>query len=411
SDEIQALGKSFDDKLNWVTGLYFDFLHPPGLQDNFRSLFALPVGQNTDAFERNLDWSDAVYAQGTYDLSDWVKGLKFTAGARYTYERNKSTTYEYVEGPDGAPSDNCLVLVTRGGAPDCVNGFSSTQKALTWTLGLEYQINDKTMAYVTGRRGFKGGGYQLFYDAPDQDHYGPEYIEDVEVGVKSDWRIAGMRARTDLDIYRSYESQIQRLVIPVIPPYGPESFIANSADAVVQGIEFEGTLIPVTGVRLGVKYAYTNAAYDRAGAAAACGANPASTSFCPLNPLQNTPQNQLTVDLHYTLPIDAAYGEVTFGGSLYYQSKAALTDNAYVSAVGAIPYAATEPAYDLINLDGTWSNVMRRPIDLSFFMTNVANKLYRVGSDDLSYNVGFVSYVYGEPRMFGLSAKYHFGGR
>ncbi len=145
--------------------------------------------------------------------------------------------------------------------------------------------------------------------------------------------------------------------------------------------------------------------------AVACSAAATVPSFCPLNHFQNTPQNQVTVDAHYRLPLDPSQGAVSFGGSYTWQSAVALSDDSYVSAnaAGGNPAYATEAAYGLLNLDATWTNVMGHPIDLSLFATNVTDKVYRVGVSDLSYDFGVVSNVYGEPRMVGGSIKYHFG--
>jgi hypothetical protein len=50
-----------------------------------------------------------------------------------------------------------------------------------------------------------------------------------------------------------------------------------------------------------------------------------------------------------------------------------------------------------------------RPIDLSFFMTNVANSVHRMGSFNLYESVGTVGDVYNPPRMFGFELHYRFG--
>jgi len=300
--------------------------------------------------------------------------------------------------------------VAGGGSPDCINPFKSAQSAVTWTFGADYQVSDKTMVYVTGRRGFKGGGYQSNFVDINRNQYKPEYIEDVEIGLKSDWRLGGIRGRISVDAFRGTETDIQRLVNYEDPLVGPTAYIANSATAVVQGVEFEGTVIPVRGLDLNLKYAYTHAAYDKANAAALCAPVTTEPAFCPLNPLQDTPRHQLTFSAHYTFPTDPEFGKFTIGGSLYYQSKAALTDAGYAAAQAGNAYTTIEPAYHLVNLDATWANVMGQPFDLAFFMTNATNKLYRVGSNDLSYNLGFASYMYGEPRMFGMRLRYHFHG-
>ncbi|QKR98317.1 hypothetical protein F9288_00595 [Sphingomonas sp. CL5.1] len=70
-----------------------------------------------------------------------------------------------------------------------------------------------------------------------------------------------------------------------------------------------------------------------------------------------------------------------------------------------------EKPYGYLNLTAGWNNFLGYPLDIGFFMTNVTNKLYRIGTNDLTQNssVGTVSNMYSAPRMFGFSLKYRFG--
>lgn len=43
-------------------------------------------------------------------------------------------------------------------------------------------------------------------------------------------------------------------------------------------------------------------------------------------------------------------------------------------------------------------------------MTNATNKLYRISNTNLYQSVLTAASVYGEPRMYGLKLRYHFGG-
>ena len=105
------------------------------------------------------------------------------------------------------------------------------------------------------------------------------------------------------------------------------------------------------------------------------------------------------------LPLDPSIGEVSVGGRFYYQSKQAF------NSTSALNPNAVEKGYGLLDLNALWRNPMGAPVDLSFFITNVTNKLYRIGSNDLSQNssLGTRAEIYGPPRMFGFGLKYRFG--
>src|SRR3546814_11313807 len=48
--------------------------------------------------------------------------------------------------------------------------------------------------------------------------FDPETLKDVEGGIKADWRLSGIQARTNLAVYHSWYSNIQRSEVITIPP-------------------------------------------------------------------------------------------------------------------------------------------------------------------------------------------------
>ncbi|MBV9511567.1 MAG: TonB-dependent receptor plug domain-containing protein [Caulobacteraceae bacterium] len=426
SEELQLQGRSFDRALTWQAGLYADLKEPVGSQaDIVSELFLLTRTQ----FQGNTDRSKAVYAQGTYDFSKWIQGLSLTGGLRYTIQDNYSKTNEALVIP-GVVSF-CNVTTTTGGstpaqagdfvtpggiittnAAGCAFPLHDEEHALTYNVSLDYKLSSDKLLYVAARRGFKGGGFNATYSALDQAAYRPEYIQDVELGFKGDWQLPeDVKLRTNVALFRAHETDIQRLVTFVVDG-SPDSYVTNAATAIVQGVEFEGVLAPIPGLNLTARWAYTDASYNKTNVATACPAPGSSVTvplFCPLNKLQDTPQNQITLDAHYTLPLDRHYGTVTVGGDWVYQTAVALTDNSWAATQVGDTAAEIQGAYALLNFDATWTNFMSKPIDLSLFVTNATNEVYRIGSDDLTYDFGVASAIYGEPRMFGGSIKYRFG--
>ena len=65
--------------------------------------------------------------------------------------------------------------------------------------------------------------------------------------------------------------------------------------------------------------------------------------------------------------------------------------------------------YGLLGLNIQWQNVAGSNFDLGAFATNLTNEKYIISSQGVSYQNGFNSYIYGEPRMYGMSLRYHFG--
>src|SRR3546814_3512271 len=99
---------------------------------------------------------------------------------------------------------------------NCIRNINDSYDAITYNFSLDYRLNSKVLLYATTRRGYNSGGFNPSVPASQepsapQPAYGPEYIRDYEVGIKADWRLAGMPVRTNL---RSEEhtSELQSLM-------------------------------------------------------------------------------------------------------------------------------------------------------------------------------------------------------
>src|SRR6185312_4946025 len=93
---------------------------------------------------------------------------------------------------------------------NCVAANDANFHQGTWTIGLDYQVTPNTLLYVTARKGYKSGGFNEYAPTAALDVFKPETVIDTEIGVKSDFTIAGMSTRIDLDAYRGNYNAIQR---------------------------------------------------------------------------------------------------------------------------------------------------------------------------------------------------------
>src|SRR3546814_20389219 len=68
----------------------------------------------------------------------------------------------------------------------------------TWQVGLDWQVTPDLFAYAVTRRGYRTGavnsptfsGRLRPYQTVD-----PETVTDIEIGVRSDWRVGDVRGR------------------------------------------------------------------------------------------------------------------------------------------------------------------------------------------------------------------------
>jgi len=415
SDELRLSGKLFDNRISWSAGAYTDNQKPAGAFENMST--QVGASQNL-VLQYAKTWETAGYGNAEIDLRDFLPGLKLNGGIRYSVDKNHSDVTKYngpIPAPGIATSASSLphgVCVRFNGNP-CID-LRATFTALTYTAGVTYQFNPAQMVYAKVSRGYRPGGDNASNPVGVSPAYDPEYDLSVEVGAKADFDIRGVKLRTDVALFHDNYSNIQQLItlpsVPGAPSQG--SLVRNVDDAVIQGVEFEGTLLPFRGMTLDLVYAYTDAAFKHlptdplSNPTSPC--NPFSfviAGFCGENAFGFTPRNKLGLSADYDLPLDPAIGVISIGGTWNYQSKDWLVTSSNLDPRGV------QPAFSTLDLRATWHKVLGHPVDLSFFMTNVTNQLYKAGVDDLEQASSLGSYasIYAPPRMFGFGLKYRFG--
>jgi iron complex outermembrane receptor protein len=401
TEEFQLQGKALDEKLSWVAGGYLEFDHPLG--DTL--LPSAAVGTVSYYHFHDSERSEALFAHGIYDLSDWVEGLRFTAGYRYTWdyvstqERGTNNGDGVVRGAGGAPT-NCAEPVVGTFDNNCAAGSDSHFSSFGWNLSLDYQVSPSTLVYVRSGNAYRPGGTNPQVLLQFQD-LKPEHVTDVEVGVKSDWDVYGVHFRTNVDgFHTSYKAIQVAQLVEVTDSTGAQhaaSETLNAASADLQGGEFEGTIVPFKGLELSPHASYIYAYYDQY--PAAFGA--ISSSANP--PFFYVPKWAYGLLTTYHLPVDEAWGDIAI--SLDYS----WTGHEY-ETVTAGEIQNILPSFENWNLNVDWTNVFGYPVDLGAFVTNLTNNTHITGINTIYTTLGFTSYTYDAPRMFGFSAKYRFGG-
>lgn len=376
TDEMQILGKGFfGGRFDWTTGAFYSDQGPPD-HGEFPTLalqVLMPAGtppdvENMVLHRRLLLTSKAVYAQGTYDLSSLISGLKLTAGVRDTWDRQVNAT-----------------LSSAG-----ISGVAASSSAPTWTVALDYQLSPATLLYFTSRRGYRSAGAVA---APNGVifPYSPEYLVDYEVGVKSDWKVAGVPVRTDADVYYQDYKDIQ--VEEVIPYPGQPAGLditANAASARLQGAEVEGLALLTKHLEVGVNFSYLGFKYLSFGP----GVNSAGLIA---GETANRIPFEYGVSARYILPVPGELGDASLRANWHWQDHS-----------GDFLGTSQIPAYGLLNLSLDWNGVDGAPVDAQVFVSNALNKTY------ISGGIGFIGVsevTYGDPRLYGIRVTYRFGSQ
>jgi len=395
SEELQFNGKALDDTLTFTVGGYLEYSSPTN-KPEFDVAEPTPIGGG--AFENifvvaqsgSTQRSQAAYGQAVYDLSglwDGLEGLKLTGGYRYTWDYRSDFSNIYL------PTFGNLCAEKAGFVPDCTLASSGHFHAPTWTAGLDYQVLPQTLLYVKGSRGYKSGGFNLATPAQSAfSQFKPEYVTDVEIGVKSDWELMGVKARTDLSAYHDDYSNIQRSVTELINGISAP-VTENAATATIQGIEFQGSVVPVQGTEISLTYSLTDAKYDNF-------VDPLAGNMSDLE-FPFVPKNKFSGTVRQTLPIPAELGDLSLSATYSVQSH--VRGDSTFSPTGIIE------GYGLLNLRADWKNVYGMPLDVSMFVTNATDEVYVTKNFGLYDVFGIQDVEYGEPRMIGAQIRYHFG--
>jgi iron complex outermembrane receptor protein len=264
TQEVQLLGSSLDDRLNWIVGLYY--FEEDGNNRNELD-FTVSRFRSGGAFDNR---SMAAFAQATFDVTD---RLQVTGGLRYTDEKKKFT-------PDQIIHENYFA---GSGHPQLDAPFMQAgqrilpmlEKELKFDetdpyLNVAFDLTDETMIYASYSEGFKSGGFtqRVFPPVvvpftaapgtPDIDlipTFEPEYVDVYEVGFKH----SGMDNRLRLNgavFYTDY-SDMQIQVFTSVAPV-----TQNAAKATIKGFELETQIIPMDSLFIEAGVGYLDAEYD-----------------------------------------------------------------------------------------------------------------------------------------------------
>ncbi len=238
SQEFTLGGDSFDDKLNWITGLYY--LNEEGTQVYSPSAAGTAINENITT-ETN---SYAVFAEGTWAFTD---KLSATLGGRYTRDE-KEYTNNCVQASIGfSPFPVCAD--TTGTPGDWTSDLNKTFSEFTPRLLAQYDFTDNIMAYGSLSSGFQAGGFQtLCFGAQSctDNIYDPQTVDSAEIGSKMDFLNNTVRLNTAL-FYAKYDDMQQTASTATTAPGAPFP-VLNVGKTTVTGLELELYWTPIDSI-------------------------------------------------------------------------------------------------------------------------------------------------------------------
>ena len=390
TQEGQILGKSFNERLDWVAGVYYSNSWSSGL--NSYLLFAQRgtpfdtlTTQQSGAPVNNTR-SVAEYAQGTLNLWD---ALNLTTGIRYTRDHLDTVQLGYF------PGQICNLSSPPADAATCRQAISTHSNALTYNISLDYQLNSNLLLYATTRKGYNAGGFNAGFPPPVPDVVQPETIKDYEVGLKSDGYFGSMPFRMNLSAYLSHYNNIQRTVGVIYPINGMNTVVTaflNAATATLYGSQIELSARPLPDLTLQASYGYLHTKYD---------------SFETF--LGSATGNKFAQAPETTAHLSATYQHAVSAGQLVANASYSYISSVNFNDINLGEPGDRGPGHGLLDMRLGLENIGERRVDVSVYAKNVTNKVYELNASDNTAQFGFVSRQYGDPRTFGVEVRYSFG--
>lgn len=403
SQEFQLNGKSFEDRLNWTTGLFYfkeqnvDKNHIEALTGLWTALEALPgqlsgdpcgapwvapgcagnpINLNLDidlgAYNKIVSDSYAVFGQANFNVTD---AFRLTGGVRYSFEKKEFTH----EGDRKASQTISFPLSTE----------DESWGAFTPMAGADYKISETVMLYTSASRGFKSGGFNgrpLTVDAAKP--FDPEFVTSYEAGFKSEWW--DNRVRLNVAAFRSDYSDMQFTANAYSAQTQTfEQIIDNVGEAKIHGFEIELEARPIPALSIQSSVGHTKFEIEELTADV-----PGVTTD---SQQPHTPEWTASTGITYTWNLPN--GDLSLRGDWIYedssfidiQNTATLERNSSNRYNARLTYSMPESGWDF-----------------ALFGSNLSDTRYLVSGLSTLDSFGHVEGSYNRPREYGLTVKKSF---
>jgi len=233
-------------KLEYVAGLYYYRQKTNQVTDQTGTFGVSPLPIINSTINSLVDTeSYAVFGQASYQLTD---KLALLGGARLTRDKVSLDFRQFTR--PGFFGINPTVT------------FDDTAKEtnLSWRIGAQYQLAERTMGYATVSRGYKGPGFNQtgVSNATTSQAVGPEIPTSYELGVKTTL-LGGLAVLNVAAFSTKFEDYQAQTVDFTLTP--PAFRTINAGDLKTKGIEGDLTAVLAPGLLVTASAAYIDAQY------------------------------------------------------------------------------------------------------------------------------------------------------
>lgn len=386
SNEFQLVGtgQSFD----WLAGVFY--FRETGSDIATSTQGGSPNTLRPSGVTNVVNTSYSAFASGTYRFDD---RFSISAGARITHDKREGDGIQKVGDVCGFKDINGNTI-----APPCLWHQQASFTEPSWSVSLNYKVSRDVLVYAAHRHGYRSGGIQSRATSEAASvPFGPEKVDDIELGIKSTFDLGGVKLRANVDVYQAWYKGLQRQ-ISFISPVSTTlvSGLINAANSRVRGVEAELSLQPVRGLDLGGSMGYVDGKYTQF-ALKRSGLPDLDISS---QPFSYVPSWTVNAYARYTLPVDESVGDITLSYNFRHQTSFVNSDTPQPSQVIA--------GYQVSDVRLDWDNIGGTRLGMSVFVNNVFNRYYNNYSTNLLSSLGVGTVMIGAPRMVGVQGRYSF---
>ena len=363
----------------------------------------LPLGQAL-AFRQSENIYSA-FGSVTWHVAPRLRVAAGLRGTIVTKDADKSiyfgTGRSFTEGVTPFPTSVLALskLVTNGIAPTTAASYHRTDRRLTPSVNVQFDVAHDVLAYASYSNGFKAGGFNGADTSADQGSipFGPETVDAFEAGLKTQF----LNRRMTLNI-AAFRSTYHDLQVGGVRPVNasPVSTVQNAGGARSQGIEVEHRWIVAPGLTSNLSVVLLDAKYTRY-------PNANATS---LQTVQGITQQDLSgARTPYSAKVSGSWAltykvavtsnlSLHIGDTLFFTSRYNTTTN-------------NDPFLDqsgFVKLDATVGITSKAGWDLSLLVRNLTDANYIVYGAAAPTSLGSYSVQKDPPRSFTVRASHHF---
>lgn len=467
SQEFQFTGNAFDEKLDYVAGVFgFSEKSGGGAYAGITGPYFGTSGVDQIAYYTNQrtsleadNWSGSIFTQADWKFDEaWT----LTAGLRYTKESrkltrvidqvdpstlakngsppaqgpfpdpetgNSSDTYYWPDGPGSfntSPGYMHVVTASTSGLIADINNQTAKSDKSAWTpmVSLQRSFEDVGFietgsAYVTMAKGFLSGGLSEAIDPNTQlmPEYKPEKVINYELGFKFDALDRRIRVNTAV-FYLDYTDR-QLTSVTINPEIGQISAIPiNAKKSSIKGIEIESEFIPIDNLQLTANLTFNHGEISKFDdhRIVETGSNPQLSC-------QRIGINGSTMKTVDYCAVDRSGEDLPRLPTQIYFAAAQYTFNTELgSLTPRIQFSFrkdVDNCFDVSSCDSGIYKVNQRDISarltwaspdkswsLSAYGNNLSDQRYIIGGTPLVDVTQTAGVVYSDPRMYGIETHY-----